>query len=92
MDLPKAVAEDAVASVKTMRTGCRRRLHLGALPRCGGSHRSAIAAVSPDGSSNWMAAEELGFCSVRRPDANDKQPLTTATKRIWCRTPPGMLS
>ena len=35
------------------------RLRRGALPRCGGSHRSAIAAVSPDGGSNWMA-EQLG--------------------------------
>ena len=30
-----------------------------ALPRCGGLHRSAIAAVTPDGGSSWMAAEEL---------------------------------
>ena len=36
---------------------CLRR---GALPRCGSRHRSAIAAVSPDGGRNWMAAEEFG--------------------------------
>ena len=46
MDLPEAVAEDAVASSE-----------FGALPRCGSS---AIVAVSPDAGSNWMAAEELG--------------------------------
>ena len=30
-----------------------------ALPRCGGPHRSAMAAVTPDGSINWMAAGDL---------------------------------
>ena len=29
------------------------------LPRCGGLYRSAIAAVTPEGDSNWMAAEDL---------------------------------
>ena len=63
-DHPEAVAEDAVASsepklsVKSMPPSCTNLLHLGALPSCG-NHRPAIAAVSPDGSSNWMAAEEL---------------------------------
>ena len=26
------------------------------------------------------------FWSVRRPDANDRQPLTAATARVWCCT------
>ena len=36
----------------------------GALPRCGSSRLSAIAAVSPSGGSNWMAAEEVGTASL----------------------------
>ena len=38
--------------------GQRRTLGRSLLP-FGGTHRSAIAAVTPDGSSSWMAAGEL---------------------------------
>ena len=38
----------------------------------------------------WPLVLSSGFW-VRRPDANDRQPLTTATTSIWCCTPSGML-
>ena len=42
-------------------------------------------------SGYWLHGGFHLFWSVRRPDANDGQPLTTATTHIWCCTPPGML-
>ena len=55
------------------------RLQRGALPRCKNSHRSAIAAVSPEGGSSWMSAEELeplfGGSSILAKAEGDLEPL-----------------
>ena len=50
-----------ISCLRHMRTDSAMSLpkFLYALPHCGGLHRSASAAVTPDGGSSWMAAEEL---------------------------------
>ena len=74
------------------------------LPVCAWSSSPTRSGQLPRTAAQWLSvALRVRWCfpgvhdglqvfwSVRRPDANDRQPLSAATTRIWCCTSSGML-